>query len=948
MSKLTFYYFCQNSYLSPKPPSMKRFTFLLLVLIAAFSATAQISTVPQYPTDNVAITLTFDATGTALESYNGDVYTHTGVLLEGATSWSHVIGSWGNNTTQPKLTSLGNHIYELVIAPDLRQFYDVAAGEVVAQLAFVFRSADGGSQSSDLFVNIFGDDLHLIIVEPAQAQIFATEGEIIPVEAVSPQADSMFLMVNDNQMLAVAATEINYQLVAENLLGFWQEVVVTVTAKNQDGSISESFVYVILPEPIVEELPADVLDGINYTSSSTVILALYAPGKENVFVIGDFNNWQVGQDGYMKITPDGNHFWVQIDGLAPGQQYIFQYLVDGHIRIGDPYAGQVSDPWNDSYISESTYPGLIAYPSGLTEGIATVLQTDQQPYIWQTENFTPPAVTDMIVYELLVRDFTEQHTFQSVVDTLGYLQKLGVNVIELMPVNEFEGNISWGYNPNYYFAVDKYYGPKNTLKALIDTCHSRGIAVVIDMVLNHSFGTSPMVMLYWDEQNNRPAADNPWFNQVPKHDFNVGFDFNHESPQTRQFVKRVNNFWLTEYRVDGFRFDLSKGFTQKNTLGNTNLWGKYDQSRIDIWKDYSDAIFETSPEAYVILEHFAENSEEKVLSANDMMVWGNSNYNYNEATMGYTEGSNSDFSWISYQKRDFQAPHVVGYMESHDEERLQFRNISYGNSVSGYNIQDSATGLKRLEMAAAFFYTIPGPKMIWQFGELGYDYSIEYNGRTGPKPIRWDYTNDGGRMYLYHVHAALAQLKKELPVFATTNYTLDVSDAQKSIVLRGDTMDIVVVGNFGMSSGSNTPTWTKTGTWYEFFTQDTLQVNAESQPVELQHGEYRLYSNKKISKPQWLNTSVEEYFNTPNESFLNVYPNPSAGAVSLTMELSQRATIDISIYNQTGQMVSNETLSALQGRCEIPLNTHRQLKPGIYFASVAIGNQHYNTKFIIQ
>ncbi|MCK9270679.1 MAG: alpha-amylase family glycosyl hydrolase [Bacteroidales bacterium] len=927
---------------------MKRFTFLLLVLIAAFSAKAQITTDPKYPTDNVEIALTFDATGTGLENYNGDVYTHTGVLLEGATSWSHVIGDWGNNNNQPKLTSLGNHLYKLVITPNLRQFYNIGASQVAAQLAFVFRSADGGSQSADLFVNIFGDDLQLIIVEPAEAQIFATAEEIIPVEAVSPQADSMFLMVNDNQMLAVAATEIGYQLVAENLLGFWQDVVVTVIAKNQDGSISESFSYIILPEPTIEELPADVADGINYISSSSVILSLYAPGKENIFVIGDFNNWQVGQEGYTKITPDGNHFWLQIDGLTAGQQYIFQYLVDGTIRIGDPYAEQVSDPWNDSYISESTFPDLIDYPSGLTEGIATVLQTAQQPYSWQTESFTPPAVTDMIVYELLVRDFTEQHTFQSVIDTLGYLQKLGVNVIELMPVNEFEGNISWGYNPNYYFAVDKYYGPKNTLKALIDTCHSRGIAVVIDMVLNHSFGTSPMVMLYWDELNNRPAADNPWFNQVPKHDFNVGFDFNHESQQTRQFVKRVNDFWLTEYRVDGFRFDLSKGFTQKNTLGNTNLWGKYDQSRIDIWNDYSQAIFETNPEAYVILEHFAENSEEKVLSANDMMVWGNSNYNYNEATMGYTEGGNSDFNWISYQERDFQAPHVVGYMESHDEERLQFRNISYGNSVSGYNIQDSATGLKRLELAAAFFYTIPGPKMIWQFGELGYDYSIDYNGRVGPKPIRWDYTNDGSRMYLYHVHAALAQLKKELPVFATTNYTLDVSDAQKSIVLRGDTMDIVVVGNFGMSSGSNTPTWTKTGTWYEFFTQDTLQVNAESQPVELQHGEYRLYSNKKISKPQWLNTSVEEYFNTPNESFLNVYPNPSAGAVSLTMELSQRAMIDISIYNQTGQMVSNETLSALQGRCEIPLNTHRQLKPGIYFASVAIGNQHYNTKFIIQ
>lgn len=927
---------------------MKKITSLLLILITAFWAAAQVTTVPQYPTDNVEITLTFDATGTGLENYNGDVYTHTGVILEGASSWSHVIGSWGNNTTQPKLTSLGNHKYQLMITPNVRQFYSIAAGEKVSQLALVFRSADGGSQSSDLFVNIFGDNLQLIIIEPAQSKVFAAEGEVIPIDAVCPQADSMFLMVDENQILAVAATEINYQLIAGNLTGFWQEVIVTITAKNTSGSVSESFVYIILPDPVVEERPAEIIDGINYISNTSVILSLYAPGKEYVFTIGGFNDWQIGQDGYMKITPDGNHFWVQIDGLMPEKQYIFQYLVDGTLRIGDPYAEQVSDPWNDSYISASTYPGLIAYPTGLTEGIATVLQTEQEPYVWQTENFEPPAVTDMIVYELLVRDFTQQHTFQSVIDTLGYLQKLGINVIELMPVNEFEGNLSWGYNPNYYFAVDKYYGPKNTLKALIDTCHARGIAVVIDMVLNHSFGTSPMVMLYWDAQNNRPAADSPWFNQVAKHDFNVGFDFNHESPQTRQFVKRVNNFWLTEYKVDGFRFDLSKGFTQKNTLGNTNEWGKYDQTRIDIWKDYSDAIFETSPEAYVILEHFAENSEEKVLSANDMMVWGNFNYNYNEGTMGYPENGKSDFSWISYQQRDFQAPHVVGYMESHDEERLQFRNISYGNSLSGYNIQDSVTGLKRLELAAAFFYTIPGPKMIWQFGELGYDYSIEYNGRVGEKPIRWDYTNDWHRMYLYHVHAALAQLKKDLPVFATTDFTLNVHNAQKSIVLRGDTMDIVVVGNFGMTAGNNTPTWTGTGEWFEFFTQETLEVTATNQPLELQQGEYRLYSNKKINKPEWLNTSLDEPTGFTNESFLNAFPNPSNGIVSLTMELAERATIRVSVYNQTGQMVSEDTFSAPQGRCEKTVNEHHQLKPGIYFAKITTGNKNYSTKFIIQ
>jgi 1,4-alpha-glucan branching enzyme len=108
-----------------------------------------------------------------------------------------------------------------------------------------------------------------------------------------------------------------------------------------------------------------------------------------------------------------------------------------------------------------------------------------------------------------------------------------------MPVNEFEGNLSWGYNPNYYFAVDKFYGPKNKLKQLIDTCHQLGIAVISDMVLNHSFGTSPYVMLYWDKVNNRPSGANPIYNQVAKHDYNVGFDMNHESDVTKMYAGRI-------------------------------------------------------------------------------------------------------------------------------------------------------------------------------------------------------------------------------------------------------------------------------------------------------------------------------------------------------------------------------------------------------------------------
>ena len=145
-----------------------------------------------------------------------------------------------------------------------------------------------------------------------------------------------------------------------------------------------------------------------------------------------------------------------------------------------------------------------------------------------------------------------------------------------MPIMEFEGNESWGYNPSYFFAPDKYYGSRDDLKEFIQAAHQQGMAVILDMVLNHAFGQNAMVRMYWNSDQNRPSEDSPWFNEEPTHPFNVGFDFNHESLYTKDFVDSVNLYWISEYHFDGFRFDLSKGFTQTNNPTDVGKWGQYD------------------------------------------------------------------------------------------------------------------------------------------------------------------------------------------------------------------------------------------------------------------------------------------------------------------------------------------------------------------------------------
>jgi len=221
--------------------------------------------------------------------------------------------------------------------------------------------------------------------------------------------------------------------------------------------------------------------------------------------------------------------------------------------VAETYTDKILDPWNDTWLEEETYPNLKPYPQGKTMGIVSVLQTDQDEYQWQNPNFNPPEVDKLVVYELLLRDFIDAHDFKTLKDTISYFKRLGINAVELMPVNEFEGNLSWGYNPSFYFAADKYYGPKDDVKAFIDECHANGIAVILDIVLNHAYGQCVLAQMYWDAENSQPAANNPWFNTVsPNPVFHWGSDFNHESPATKAFVDRVNRYWMSEYKFDGF------------------------------------------------------------------------------------------------------------------------------------------------------------------------------------------------------------------------------------------------------------------------------------------------------------------------------------------------------------------------------------------------------------
>ncbi|MBK8556454.1 MAG: T9SS type A sorting domain-containing protein [Lewinellaceae bacterium] len=899
---------------------------LLSTLLAVFTASilqAQVSCEPIFPNVDDDVTIYFNATegNGALVGIN-PVFAHMGVITNLSTSssdWKHVTTTWGVNDPVGAMTLVSPNLWKKTF--NIRTFFGVPANETVLKLAFVYRNTTGtivgrASDGADIFYPVYPDNGNLIttFVAPAASSFLSSTGTPIAVKAASSQVADLKLLDNGTLVASANGKLLETTFNAGNTGSHLVQFIADAGAEAD----TSTFTYFI-PGPIVnQDPPAGTEQGIQYLSSTAVRLSLFAPNKGVVNIIGDFNDWELNSDYQMKRSLDGNTWWIDIAGLQAGQNYRFQYFVDGSLRIADPLSTLVLDPFNDPYIPTETFPNLPTYPTGKTGGYVSLIIPGQAPFNWQSNNFTRPKKTDLVVYELLLRDFIARHDYQTMLDTLDYLERLGVDAIELMPVNEFGGNISWGYNPVFHKALDKYYGTPEAFKTFIDACHVRGIAVILDVVFNQADGLSPLAQLYWDAANNRPSPDNPWLNPTATHDFSVFNDFNHESAATKAYVKNCLGYWLGEYRVDGFRFDLSKGFTQNNTLGNVGLWNMYDPSRITILKNYADFVWSNAADAYVILEHFADNNEEKELAAYGMMLWGNMHSAYKEVALGYFTGVNQDLRWVDYKQRGWTVPHAIGYMESHDEERIVYDCKLYGNTVSAaYDVKTLPIALRRMELLANLFYTVPGPKMLWQFGELGYDYSINTctngsvnnNCRLDPKPIRWDFPQDPFRKRLFDVTAALIHLRTEYDVFETTNYNADIGAGKiRKIWLSSPDMNVFVIANVAATTEPAQLYLDPTqGWWYEYYTGDSILSNGVPIPVTLQPGEYRLYLDKYVALPPGLNPTPAHEI-SGNLSDLSVFPNPIGNQVLAQYFLERPGDVRVEVYDLNGRLIDTTSL----------------------------------------
>jgi 1,4-alpha-glucan branching enzyme len=837
-----------------------------MTVLRALAADAIDPTIsPTFFTATTTITVTYNVSGTVLENLTS-AYAWVWIPGKNINAKYNINPASSNaSTNSVKFTKSvidGETFFTLTFKPS-----DLFDASITTETAFgiLLKGNDWtDGQTTDYLAYFWNGAYDLRLLSPANDPIFVDQGEQVEIKAEAPVASTFELYIDDVLTQTVSGTNLfTYTHTVANTSG-GSEVEIRSNAAQDEKVVR--FRYLISASGPNIPRPAGIIDGINYDPAdpTRVTLSVWAPNNTSAYAYGDFTGWEILPEYLM--NKDGEHFWIEIDGLTPGQEYGFQYLIDEFIKIADPYADKILST-DDQYIPTSTYPSLKPYPAGALTNAwyfnrVAVFQTNQTPFNWTIADFSPPKTEDLVVYELLVRDFfgDGERNYQNLIDTISYFKRLGVNAIELMPIMEFSGNDSWGYNPNFMFAPDKYYGTKDKLKEFIDVCHQNGIAVILDIAMNHQDIPNPYLLMDFNYSTFKPNPTNPWFNVTATHPFSVFYDMNHESLHTKKYLDTINYYWLNEYKVDGFRFDLSKGFTQTNHPNDVNAWSAKDDSRIAILKRMSDEIRAHTPDAILILEHLADNAEEKILAEYGFLMWGVMNYAYSQLSMGYSSGSN--ISGTSHLQRGWTQPNLIAYMESHDEERMMYRNLNFGNANATYSVKNINTALERVKAASIFYYAIPGPKMLWQFGELGYDISIEENGRTGIKPLKWSYYNDVWRMKLFNTASAMIKMKQEYDVFETDDVTLTNTESLlKQLTLKNNPynptpasavdMNVHIIGNFDIIVKTITATFPHAGNWFHYFSDgELLNISTSTVTIELQPGEVRLYTDVQLQSPQ--------------------------------------------------------------------------------------------------
>ncbi len=804
---------------------MKRIFYLWVAMfaIATLSSVAQVFTSTPSPLQNNAgdVVITFHADKSGVAALTGlpsstPLYAHIGVYTtKSPSTWAHVVTDWGVNKDVNKFKYISPDTYELSLG-NLRSYFGITdPSEVITKVCVIARTASGNAQTKDCFIDVVPDGFQMSLTADCENTVINQATTIRFTVSSTVPADLSLTIDNMPVASAKGATSLVKEYAFNDAGKSW---VVKATAVNGSETIEKTIEIVYPLSSPQKNYPGGVpVQGAVKNTDGTVTFCLAAPGKSSVMLVGSWDDYQALNKNVMNYQDykDVRYFWITVDGLDNTTPYPYYYLVDANIKVADPYARLVLDCYSDKWLSNDVFPERPAYPyDKIDDTMLAVYQGNIDDYDWQCTDFKIPAADDLIIYEMLLRDWTgsdstDDGTVRKAIDKIPYLKQLGVNAVELMPIMEFNGNNSWGYNTNFYMAPDKSYGSPDDYREFIDLCHQEGIAVILDIVFNQSDGLHPWYQMY-------PASSNPFYNASAPHAYSVLNDWKQDHPLVKQQWKDAITYWMTAYNVDGFRFDLVKGLGDNASYGGDTE--KYNASRVANMKALHDAIKAVKPDGIHINENLAGAQEENEMAADGQLNWSNINNSACQYAMGYASESNLAAFYSSSAGRTWGS--TVSYAESHDEQRMGYKQLAYGTGSGSNSTKTNLnTRMKRLGSVAAQMLLTPGPKMIWQFGELGADENTKdanNNNLTDPKKVCWNFLDVPERKALFDTYCELINLRRDNPdlfsqnaVFATTGFQNSVTVTRAIRLTSGD-KEVIVFLNPAITSANKTVTSTST------------------------------------------------------------------------------------------------------------------------------------------
>ncbi|GAB4378368.1 MAG: alpha-amylase family glycosyl hydrolase [Elainellaceae cyanobacterium] len=544
----------------------------------------------------------------------------------------------------------------------------------------------------------------------------------------------------------------------------------------------------------------------------SIEFALFAPYNQAAALIGSFSDWQEvpmekDEQGYFRTQVELEDGVYQYKFRVQSKSWFFE--PDQWVDIVDPYATDIDSP---------TQNGVMRIKDG-----EKIVDT----YVWQHDQESLPPDHALVIYEMHIADFSggeddpyPRGKYKHAIEKLDYLCELGVNAIELMPVKEYPGDYSWGYNPRYFFATESSYGSTEDLKHLIDECHARGIRVLMDGIFNHSESECPLTQIDYDYWYHHDPKD-PEFNWGPEFNYEH-YDENLETYPARKFVGDAVRFWVTEYHIDGIRYDAAR------QIGNFDFmhWIVQEAKKAAGSKPF-----------YNIAEYVPENPDVTNLDGPMDGAWHDSFYH---TIVPHLCGDRFDLEELkdaldAKRKGYMGGTNVVNYLTNHDHNHLMAE-------LGEAQIFDQ-DAFKRAKLGAALLMTAVGVPLLWMGEEFG-----EYKAKTiEPAKIDWSLLKNDDNRSLFEYYKGLIHLRKENPALYAENIDFFHEDPDSKVLAycrwNEEGSRIVVVVNFSdqFLAGYQVPNFPEDGTWHEWTGNYDIEAGDNKIMIDLPEYEAKVF-----------------------------------------------------------------------------------------------------------